>query len=72
MECAAYIETVTGYRVPQPESRKLAYLRESGLRCVLVHMSRPLTAKRAQRDCEADGVPGNRLRTVNADDNSHQ
>jgi len=48
-------------RLPGATAGVFAYLRESGLRSVLVHMSRPLTAKRAQRDCEADGVPGERL-----------
>jgi hypothetical protein len=31
-------------------------MRERGLRSVLLHMSRPMTAKRAERDCEADVV----------------
>ena len=38
---AAYIVTVTVHRVPQ--------MRESGLRCVLVHMSRPLTKQMGAR-----------------------
>ena len=41
---AAYIVTVTVHRVPQ--------MRESGLRCVLVHMSRPLTK---QMGCPVNG-----------------
>jgi len=43
-ECAACLVTVTVYRVPQ--------MRESGLRCVLVHMSRPLTK---QMGCPVNG-----------------
>jgi hypothetical protein len=47
------ISVVGDYRVVQMRGR--------GPRSVLSHMSGPMTAKRAQRDCEADAPPCDRL-----------